>query len=230
MLLKECVKSILDQTFQNFEVWIIDGGSNDETLDFLKTLKAPFNWVSEKDRGVYDAMNKGIDRAKGEWLYFFGDDDKFYSKNVLNTIFTTDFKTHQIIAGNIIYDDARGIKFLKGNNKNIKESTWSFDIWIRNSLHHQATFYKKDVFKNNRYSLENKILSDYEFNLKLFNENASCCIVDEFIAICGISGLSKQLSANLYREEIKIKTKLSSKVFQPIFWLVSFIKYNLKRL
>ena len=67
------MQSIQSQSLKDFEVWIVDGNSSGEMQAYLKTLLPPFNFISEQDRGIYDAMNKGISQSKGEWLFFSGE-------------------------------------------------------------------------------------------------------------------------------------------------------------
>ena len=77
------------QRFTDYEVWIIDGASTDGTQEYLKTLDQRFNFISEEDSGIYNAMNKGIEKSKGEWLYFLGADDKFLSNQKLRIVLHT---------------------------------------------------------------------------------------------------------------------------------------------
>ena len=80
--LQESIKSIKNQTFKDFEVWIIDGGSSLETQNYLNLLEKPFFYQSRLDKGVYDAMNNGVELAKGKWLYFLGSGDVLHNKNI----------------------------------------------------------------------------------------------------------------------------------------------------
>ena len=103
--LKECLDSLFEQSFNSYEVLIIDSVSTDATLSVLKeyTSKYPnIKVYSEKDNGIYDAMNKGMSLAKGDWLYFLGSDDTFYNSRVLshvsNAIGNT---TKKVVYGNV---------------------------------------------------------------------------------------------------------------------------------
>ena len=84
------INTVLKQSFKDYELIIIDGLSNDGTLDLIKEYAVKsqerIKFISEKDKGIYDAMNKGIDLAKGEWLYFLGSDDRFANDDVLENI------------------------------------------------------------------------------------------------------------------------------------------------
>lgn len=81
------LKSVLSQDLEEKEIIIVDGGSSDGTLDLLNKYDQQIDyWISEPDNGIYDALNKGIDLANGEWLYFLGSDDKLYDNHVLTDI------------------------------------------------------------------------------------------------------------------------------------------------
>ncbi|WP_255414812.1 glycosyltransferase family 2 protein [Tenacibaculum sp. E3R01] len=229
--LKECLFSIKKQTYKNYEVLVIDGDSSDGTKEFLKTLDAPFFYLSEKDEGIYDAMNKGISKSKGNWLYFLGTDDKFYDKDVLKNIATFfEEKDLELIFGKVDYKIKGFYPFIYSKNKTEKKATWNWKIWIRNSVHHQATFYKKSLFVNTKYSLKYKILSDYAMNINLYKRKLSYKIIEVFIAQCLSSGVSKMGKWNMYKEETKLKTEASSMVFYPVFYILSSCKFFLKKI
>ncbi len=87
-LLKDCLKSISEQSFDSYEIIVIDGNSSDGTKMFLKVVSDSIRALSEPDKGIYDAMNKGIKLAHGQWLYFMGVDDRFYDNDVLKSFYS----------------------------------------------------------------------------------------------------------------------------------------------
>lgn len=207
---------------------IINGGNDSETKDFLNTLSEPFYSLTEKDTGIYDAMNKGIELSKGEWIYFLGAGDKLSNNNILETIFSESTKNISLIAGSVKYV-GKNKAFIYSKKKKIKNASWNYLMWLRNGLHHQATFYKKSLFLNENYSTNYRILSDYLFNLKLFKKSIKLKKVNMIVAICSSSGVSKKGNWNLYKEEIELKTSLSHYILKPLFYTIAFLKYLIRK-
>ena len=167
LTIKECIKSLQNQTFSDFEVLIMDGISNDKTLDIIKAYNDKrIHIYSEKDSGIYDAMNKGIDKVRGEWIYFIGSDDKLYDSTVLETIFRNIQKTkRKVIYGNVeIVGDSGWAK-----NGEIYDGSFDLDKLLRKNICHQAIFYHKSVFQKIGYFNPSYVIcADYDFNLKCY--------------------------------------------------------------
>ena len=150
--LEETIQSVINQTYDNVEYIIIDGGSTDGTLNIIKKYEDKIDyWVSERDNGIYDAMNKGIFLATGEWLNFMNAGDKFYNTNVLQNIF---IQINKFIDVELIYSDT----YLDG--KVLLEC----DIQ-KNVIIHQSLIYKKGLHREfGRYLVaKNILISDYLF-------------------------------------------------------------------
>ncbi len=111
--LRDTFNSVLSQTFTDIDYWVIDGGSKDNTIDIIKEYEPKFNgnmhWISEKDRGLYDAMNKGIKHATGDIIGILNSDDFFTSADVLETIVKifTETQEEQVDA---VYGDIHFVK------------------------------------------------------------------------------------------------------------------------
>lgn len=227
--LKKSIESIKNQIFKDYEVWIIDGGSDLDTQNYLSTLEKPFYYQSRVDKGIYDAMNKGIQLAKGDWLYFLGSDDVLFDENSLNTVFcNTNVNAASIIAGKVVYSGSQPA-FIYNAKKKVKEVFWSNFMWIRNGLHHQSTFYKKEIFETVKYNLKYPVLADYWLNLYLFKHGFSCKVVHAIIAKCSADGISKSGDWTIYKEEINLKIALSNKVLKPLFYCIAKIKYSFRK-
>ncbi len=227
--LKVCIASIQDQRFEDYEVWIIDNESRDGTVEYLHSLQTPFNWICEKDNGVYEAMNKGISLASKDWLYFLGADDQLYSKEVLNSVFREPISNRfELIIGSVKYDLKENDIVYTHTVEGLVKPSWSLKLWLKNSVHHQAIFYRREVFKNEKYSLKYKILADHAMNLTLYTKKAKAKIIDDIIAICGTEGLSKDYSKEMYDEEVRLKVDQSSMLLKPLFSIMAMLKYYIK--
>jgi len=227
--LQKCVESIKQQTFKNYEVWIIDGGSSIETQNYLGSLEKPFYYQSRVDKGIYDAMNKGIVLSKGEYLYFLGSDDELFNENTLATVFPIDSGTENpLIAGKVIYKGNKSA-FIYNTKKKVKDVYWSNFMWVRNGLHHQSTFYKREIFDTIKYDLKYPVLADYWLNLYLFKNDFSCKILDLPIAKCSSDGVSKSGDWTIYQEEINLKVDLSNKFLKPLFYIIAKTKYLFRK-
>lgn len=162
--IEKTLESIQSQTYKNIETIIIDGGSNDGTVEIIKKY-SPSYFVSEKDNGIYNAMNKGIKASSGDIIYFLNADDTLYNENVLsNVVKEFNCGNFEVIWGDIVAVDCNGNEnYVKCNKLN--KSTYL----LNTSLCHQAIFYKKSLFDELGFFDEKyKLLADHEFNLRVF--------------------------------------------------------------
>jgi len=161
--LESTVKSVINQTFADFEYIVIDGGSTDGSVDVIKKYEDKISfWISEKDSGIYNAMNKGIKKACGEYCLFLNSGDYFTKPNVLEEVYTDCRPTEDIVYGDMIIDRGGG-----KTEYGIQPSKISFEFLIENTLWHPVSFIKRQLFeKYGYYNEEYKIVSDYEFFLQ----------------------------------------------------------------
>lgn len=195
--LEKTLDSISNQTFKNFELIVIDGGSVDGSLEIIeKHAKIITNWVSEKDNGIYDAMNKGILKAKGEYLFFLNSGDRLWQSSTLDQVCSLN-KTEDLVYGNyLIYNDPKSYKspmFIKFS-----------DYWYKSVFCHQTVFIKKSLFE--QYGLYNaslKVVADWEFFVRcIFLYQVSYRYIDVDIAETDITGLSSTIEGQkIAREE-----------------------------
>jgi glycosyltransferase involved in cell wall biosynthesis len=179
-LLAECLDGILAQEYDKKEVIIVDGGSPEGSVEIIKRYAGEHSfirWVSEKDRGVYDAMNKGVGMATGEWVYFLGADDRFYDTGVLAAIFANG----QAAGQDIIYGDVE-FKYSKRRYDgpyNLRR------ILFESNICHQAIFYRKSVFERvGAYDIGCRVYSDRDFNIRCFMARGlRIKYVDKIIAV-----------------------------------------------
>ena len=158
--LERTMSSVLEQEYTDFEFIVIDGGSNDRSLDILRKVEEKLAyWVSEKDTGIYNAMNKGIAAAKGEFLLFLNGGDLLTSKTALQ-----DFISHPSFRGDIVYGD---YKFEKGEK--VYPDTLYPAYFMKTSLPHQSTFFRKNVFEQlGNYDESYRMGGDRDFFIKAY--------------------------------------------------------------
>jgi glycosyltransferase involved in cell wall biosynthesis len=156
--LRRTVDSVSHQTWQEFEHIIIDGGSTDGSVAFIKEYQNDFAyWVSEPDQGVYSAMNKGLAQSSGEYVLFLNAGDHFQNQAALNQAYT--FLTGEAI----VYFDLEVVDQKRIFVKSYPD-TLSFSYFVEDTLPHPASFIKKDAFgKAGVYKEDFKILSDWKF-------------------------------------------------------------------
>jgi glycosyltransferase involved in cell wall biosynthesis len=188
--LAKTMESVFSQSFVDYEYIVIDGGSTDGSVDLIKQHQHRLAyWVSEPDKGVYNAMNKGIAIAKGDYLGFMNSGDCYVS-NVLLQVFD---KQHN---ADVLYGDQYFIK--ENNRRKLKTkpqhlTRFSF-FW--GSLYHQSSFIKRSLFDNDAYNEGLKINADAEFFLrKIIIEKCSYQHVGMAICEFDTSGISSSHSA-----------------------------------
>lgn len=184
--LERTLKSVQEQTYTNFEHIIIDGGSTDGSKELIEANKTNFSyWVSEPDNGIYNAMNKGVKAAKGEYLYFLNSGDHFEDLNALDKA-QAQLGNHDVVYFNIsVVGEANS--YIKTCPKEL-----SF-MFLHNDLPaHQATFIRKDLFDKYGYYDENlKIVADWKFLiLALCKYNASYKYVEDTFSTYYSDGIS----------------------------------------
>lgn len=196
--LDACLKSVLNQTFTNFEVLIMDGVSNDGTLTIANSFKDVRTRIySESDKGIYDAMNKGIELAKGTWLYFLGSDDELFDADVLENISIELINSsNKIVYGNVmITGDSDWAK-----NGEVYDGKFDREKLFRKNICHQGIFYQKNIFKIvGKFNVRYKALADWEHNLKWFgNSKINHFYTNQIIAKFTVGGFSSTYNDSLF--------------------------------
>lgn len=159
--LASCLESIADQSFRDWEILIMDGLSKDDTLLIASSFAAkfPVKIISQKDKGIYDAMNNGLVNAAGRWLYFLGSDDHFFDNAVLANISKVIDESPE---ADVIYGNVFSERF-----KGLYDGEFNADKILVKNISHQAIFFKKQIFgKTGSFNLNYKAQSDWDHNLK----------------------------------------------------------------
>lgn len=209
------VKSILEQTFTNFEIVLADGLSSDNTIKIVEELKDNrIKIFSEKDKGTYDAMNKGINYAKGEWLYFIGGDDYLYNSSILQTLSEKLRKTKKhVLYGNVLIKGDTGW----ATDGQIYNGKYSFQKLLKSNICHQSMFYRRSFVLQNQlqYDLKYPVSADWDFNIAC-RLQTEFSYVKDIVAVFNAGGISTGKSRpEPFLEERKIKYAHLYKKYKP---------------
>lgn len=193
----ECtIKSVMNQSYLDKEYIIIDGASSDNTCNIIKKYENMVTkYISEPDYGIYDAMNKGIDLATGEWIIFMNSGDVFHDNYVIENVFSDDFDDNiGIVYGDIELLFSNGLKVLKRMN-HISEERIPMEIC------HQAVFTRTYILKEIKYDLSYKIIADRKSFIDIYKMGMKFkyvpFVISEFDSVKGVSS-KKQFK--MYRE------------------------------
>lgn len=202
------LKSIEAQTYSAVECIVIDGASTDGTREILQNESSIDILISEPDRGIYDAMNKGINYAHGEWILFLGADDQLADRSVLSRIFSMSYDS-QFIYGNVRF----------GQSAYFYDGAFSKSKLMWKNICHQAIFYRRELFLriglfDERYPL----WADWEFNLRAFADPATKPqYINEVISLYGARGLSYAQCDHIFLAD---RLRLIMDLFGPWYTLL----------
>lgn len=183
--LEKTIESVLNQSYENIEYIIIDGGSSDGTLEIIRKYESRIDyWVSQKDNGIYDAMNKGIELASGQWLNFMNCGDRFFSERVLESVFRNQNRLDkQILYGNW------EVRYPDGKKRMAKPDSVE-ELWKGSRFCHQSVFISSHYHKSHPYNIQNKIVADFEFFHSAWKNKQSFEIIDEVVSSIESGGIS----------------------------------------
>ncbi|MBK5721752.1 glycosyltransferase [Dysgonomonas sp. Marseille-P4677] len=212
--LQKTINSVLSQTYKNYEYIVIDGGSTDGSKELIESYSDKIDyWVSEPDKGIYNAMNKGIRQAKGEYLHFLNSGDIYANNYVLQEVFEQKTYESPILRGIQICDN-KGCqtKWINRGNRDIT----LYDLYI-DTLQHQATFIHQDLFKKyGLYDEKYKIVSDWIFFLKAMLGGESSTYLNFDIVIFDMTGISNnaEFRKTMFNERKQIISELIPRTVQ----------------
>ncbi|MCX6303960.1 MAG: glycosyltransferase [Bacteroidetes bacterium] len=184
--------SVAKQTYKNIEHIIVDGASKDKTLPTIRRFQKQHKHIrllTEKDKGIYDAMNKGMGLCTGDWIIFMGADDSFYNEHVLTELYEQGlFQEEQVIYGNVI---------IKGDAPWAKDGTiydgpFTLEKLFKGNICHQSIFYPRSVITQvGYYDTKYKVTSDWDYNVKCWAKY-KFTYVDKVIACFTTGGKSSE--------------------------------------
>ncbi len=218
--LERTCKSIVSQTFKDFEWIVIDGGSNVETLDIFSRYKNHMAYfVSEKDGGLYDAMNKGIAQARGEWLLFMNAGDAIYDETILEKISTQlDSENVDILYGGCLVE-AKHSYVISPDTKEFNK-----DYFLLSTLPHNSSFIKRDLFdKHGNYRTDFRIISDLVKFAEFWAAGARMKQTDIVVSKFDPNGVS----STTHRKQVLLELARAWKDYAP--WVFDIKNIKLKK-
>ena len=227
--LRKTIKSVIEQSHNDYEFLIIDGGSTDGSVEIIKEYEDYITWwVSEPDRGIYNAMNKGILKSKGKYLLFLNSGDYLFDENVLEKMFSCETNC-DFLYGNII---------IKTQNGKLKreigpgDSKISFNTFYLNTICHQSSFIHRSLFeKYGLYDENLKIASDWKFLLKtLVLNTATVKYMDIDVAYYDLDGISSIQKELVKAEREKVLNELIPAAILKDYKEFEFDRIRIKRI
>lgn len=214
--IENTILSVLNQNYDNLEYIIIDGKSTDHTLSIINNYGNRITKIiSEPDKGIYDAMNKGIDFATGEWVNFMNCGDVFYSNNVITCLF------EKIGNADIIYGDNM-LKYKWGKIVLAPDKITNLNKYM--TFGHQTAFVKKTILEKYKFNLNYKISADYDLFYKLFNSKYNFLYIPITVSIFSADdGVSTNNPLITYIEDAKVRG-----VYSSLFWKAKYFLYLIK--
>jgi glycosyltransferase involved in cell wall biosynthesis len=229
--LQQCIDSVAQQTYANKELIVIDGGSNDATLDLINANREQIGyWISEPDTGVYNAWNKGLLQAKGEWICFLGADDFFWESQVLERMVDQLEKVPADVS--LAYGQVMLLS-------NIGERMYPVgEPWLKMKkrfkqgvcLPHQGVMHRRSLFERNGVFDESfRIGGDYELLLRELKTHDAVFISDLVFTGMRQGGLSSSPSTavNAMRD-IRRAQKIHGQYWPSFFWAMAMARVYLR--
>jgi len=220
-VIEKTLTNIISQEYPHKEIIVIDGKSSDQTWDIVQKFSDHIAYsISEKDKGIPDAYNKGISAAKGDWIFFLNADDIFANDQVLSTIFSSQAHDNniEVLAGSVLSTDGR-----------LFNGRFNWKLLIKNTVHHQAIFYRSKFLRLNRYNTSYRSYGqDHEHNLLIWKHRIRVKYLDCVVANWARGGISDIASWKNYTEEFRVRKNAFGLLGYP-FNIFTFLRFFLKR-
>ena len=221
--LRRTLQSIAKQDYPMLEVIVVDGGSSDDTpqvmIEWQQTITRS---VSERDRGIADAYNKGTALVAADWVFFLNADDVFRDVGVLREVMT---------AGDLADRFDLIIGKVEADNGRVFDGRLGWKLCIRNTVHHQGMFYRRSFLEQRPFNIAYRRYGhDHEHNLKLWLEKARVVYVDVVVALWATGGASDSAAWRDYREEFAVRRNtigvwsIAFDVFTPVRFVAKRLK------
>lgn len=216
--IRRTFESVLNQNFTDYEYIVVDGASKDNTLDIIKEYEPKFNgrmrYVSEPDKGIYDAMNKGIRMAQGEIIGIINSDDYYETDALYNLLPYLNTPADVYYGMMRCVDEKSEIHVCRHHHSQLH----------RQGLAHPACFVRKDTYlKFGDFNLEYPVAADYELMLRFWLNKAVFCPVEKILTVFFVGGISSTVTLNEFRK-IQLRYGLISQKQYIKYWLYEKIR------
>lgn len=227
--IENTIKSIINQTYSNIEYIIVDGASTDGTIDVIKKYENYIGkWISEKDKGLYDAMNKAIEMASGEYLWFINSGDEIYTESILSDIFSKLEDMPDVIYGETEMINFKGQQIGMRRHSVPEKLTWR-SLRFGMKVCHQSILVKKELVEP--YRIDYKYSADFEWVLKVLKKARSIhnarLILSKFME----GGLTRQSLVPSLKERFRIMSRyygLIPTIFNHVYLAMKLSFFYLK--
>lgn len=221
--LKTTEQSLKIQTNKDYEWIIIDGNSTDGTQEFLATTNA--QWISQPDDGIYDAMNKGITRAQGDYVIFLNAGDALATQDTVEHILQTALEQNSdFLFGDSFERETSGALHKKPVKKFTNTPKFMF-------THHQSMIYRRGIIEDLRYDTNYKIAADYKFTYEFLQRSKTAYYIPKPICIFESGGVSQTEATTGRQEQFKIREALNicTEGENKIIYAVQSLRWAVRR-
>ncbi len=214
--LEKTIKSVSEQTYENVEYVVIDGASKPPTLNVINNYEDRIDyWISGQDEGIFDAMNKGVSLASGEWINFMNAGDYFHNKDVIANVFSQDYGDADFIYGHTY--------FLSGDFRGVVKA-WDFDIlWKTMIFTHQSVFTRKALLEKHKFDTTYKVCADYNMIFTCFMRGCKFYNSDTVISVIS-PGMTEVNRARMAIEKWRTVRKFRNDVIVHLYYISLVIR------
>lgn len=217
--IEETIRSVTEQTYKNIEYIIIDGNSKDHTVDIIKKYSsAIFHWQSEPDKGIFDAMNKGLKLATGEWVIFMNSGDSFYEHDTVSKVFEHSDHSDKCM----LYGDTQ---YLRKDSKLVEKAFEPRYIDRNMPTAHQSFFVKLNCAKEIGFDTQYRFAADYNMIYRIYKKYGCDCVEHLNITVSkyeAYEGLTMQRPNEVFHETLQIRDWSVDKVY-------GYLRYYIKK-
>lgn len=223
--LENALRSVKNQSFQNWECIIVDGASQDNTIQIVEKyadMDSRFHWISEPDKGIYDAFNKGWKISKGEWIYYLGADDELLPDGLLNLICNLDLLKYDVVYGKV-----KRI-FLDGSSTE-SNAVGHQSLPYKMLACHQAIITRRSLIESlGGFDTDFKIIADKEFYVRThLKGNTRYVMNNVFVAKFAVGGASS-IDMGRIKEEYQLGKKHQLGLYFILFQITRVFWFTIK--